>query len=242
MEVRKMFGDTLLESSSAPRKGKRWPMATAFTAELIVGGLLVIIPLLSTGVIPLSARVPIYTPVRPVTLEPMERVRTGQAPASGQSSSMPSSTVVTLGGGNPRICLTCVIAQDPGGEERPSYNPYVGNSNLPANLADHHGPSVKPGGPKRIKSQLEEGQLVNRVEPAYPHIAAISGIQGQVKLHAIIGRDGRIQSLNVISGHPLLVRAALEAVEQWRYRPYVLNGEAVEVETLITVNFKKEIH
>ena len=58
-----MFGDTLLESSSAPRKGKRWPMATAFTAEAIIGGLLVVIPLLSTGVIPVSARVPIYTPV-----------------------------------------------------------------------------------------------------------------------------------------------------------------------------------
>lgn len=83
---------------------------------------------------------------------------------------------------------------------------------------------------------------MNRVEPVYPRIAAISGIQGQVKLHAIIGRDGRIQSLNAISGQPLLMRAALEAVEQWRYRPYVLNGEAVEVETFITINFKKEMH
>jgi TonB family protein len=103
-------------------------------------------------------------------------------------------------------------------------------------------PNVKPAGPKRIVSQLDEGQLVNRVEPVYPHIAAISGIQGQVKLHAIIGRDGRIQSLNAISGHPLLLRAALDAVEQWRYRPYMLNGERVEVETFITVNFKKGMH
>ena len=67
-------------------------------------------------------------------------------------------------------------------------------------------------------------------------------IQGQVKLHAIIARDGWIQSLNAISGHPLLVHAALEAVGQWRYRPYYLNGEAVEVETFITVNFRKEMH
>lgn len=107
------------------------------------------------------------------------------------------------------------------------------------------GPSktnVKFGGPKRVTSQLSEGQLVNRVEPIYPHIAAVSGIQGQVKLHAIIGRDGKIQSLNAISGHPLLLHAALDAVAQWRYRPYVLNGEAVEVETFITVNFKKEMH
>ena len=235
-----MFGDTLLESSSAPRKGKRWPMATAFTAEAIVGGLLVIVPLLSTGVIPMSARVP-DKPVLRVTVEPVQQVPGNRSNASGPTSSVPSSTVVTLGGGTSRICLTCIVDPKTGGEG-PPYNPYVGPSKLPPNLVDDHGPSVKPSGPKRITSQLSEGQLVNRVEPVYPHIAAISGIQGQVKLHAIIGRDGRIQSLNLISGHPLLAHAALEAVEQWRYRPYVLNGEAVEVETLITVNFKKEMH
>lgn len=236
-----MFGDTLLESSSAPRKGKRWPMATAFTAEAIVGGLLVIVPLLSTGVLPISARVPLDKPIMRVTVEPVERVPSDRSSASGPTSSEASSTVETLGGGTTRICLTC-IAGPKTGEERPPYTPYVDPGGLPRDLVDNHGPSVKPSGPKRIKSQLEEGQLVNRVEPVYPHIAAISGIQGQVKLHAIIGRDGRIQSLNLISGHPLLAHAALEAVAQWRYRPYVLNGEAVEVETLITVNFKKEIH
>ena len=237
-----MFGDTLLESSPAPRKGKRWPMATAFTAELIVGGLLVIIPLLSTGVIPVSARVPIYTPIRPVRLEPVEvvdRVHTEHTSNSGTTSA-PSSTVVTMGGGTPRICLTCNAAKP--GEEGQPYSPYVGENNLPRDLVDSHGPNVKPSGPKRIISVLSEGQLVNRVEPIYPPICKISGIQGQVKLHAIIGRDGRIQSLSAVSGHPLLVRAALDAVEQWRYRPYVLNGEAVEVETFITVNFNKEIH
>ena len=99
---------------------------------------------------------------------------------------------------------------------------------------------MKVAGPKRIISRLTEAQLVNRVEPVYPRIAVLTGVQGQVKLHAIIARDGSVQSLNAISGHPLLVRAALEAVEQWRYRPYVLNGEAVEVETFITVNFRKD--
>jgi protein TonB len=243
MEVRKMFGDTLLESSSAPRKGKRWPMATAFTAELIVGGLLVIIPLLSTGVLPVSAHnILPDKPVLRVTVEPVEQVPSSErSGASGPTSSTLSSPVATLGGGTSRICLTCIAADPKPGGDGP-YNPYVGNTDLPRGLADGHGPSVKPGGPKRIISQFAEGQLVNRVEPIYPHIAAISGIQGQVKLHAIIGRDGRIQSLSAISGHPLLLRAALDAVEQWRYRPYVLNGEAVEVETFITVNFKKEMH
>jgi len=61
--------------------------------------------------------------------------------------------------------------------------------------------------------------------------------QGEVVLHAIIGRDGVVSSLELVRGHPLLAPAAIEAVREWRYRPYTLNGEPVEVETLITVRF-----
>jgi len=86
---------------------------------------------------------------------------------------------------------------------------------------------------------MDEGELINRVVPTYPTIAMRTGVQGEVKLHAIIARDGSISSLSVISGHPFLISAAMEAVQQWRYRPYVLNGEAVEVDTYITVNFKR---
>jgi periplasmic protein TonB len=240
-----MFGDTLLESSSAPHKGKRWPMATAFTAEAIIAGLLVIIPLLSTGVIPVSARVPIYTPVKPVTLKPVERIRSDHMSASVSANSAPRATAVVLVSNNPNAIYhgpAVDTTTDPN-EVRPpadvngqgkGLSDFIGTRLVTAN--------VTFAGPKRIISQLSEGQLLNRVEPVYPHIAAVSGIQGQVKLHAIIARDGRIQSLNAISGHPLLVRAALEAVEQWRYRPYVLNGETVEVETFITVNFRKDLH
>ena len=216
-------------------------MATAFTAEAIIGGLLVIIPLLSTGVIPVSARVPIYKPLAKITVERIERASSDRPSTSGQTTSVPTSTVVTMGGGNPKICLTCIAANLQPGGDGPPYNPYVGNNDLPRGFVTGNGPTVRPSGPKRIVSQLDEGQLVNKVEPVYPHIAAISGIQGQVKLHAIIARDGRIQSLNVISGHPLLAHAALDAVEKWRYRPYVLNGERVEVETFITINFRKEM-
>lgn len=239
-----MFGDTLLESSSAPRKGKRWPMATAFTAEAIAGGLLVIVPLLSTGVIPVSARVPIYTPVKPVTLERVERVHTEHTSAAGPENPGRRTTAVFTFN-NHQNTISNHPQVEPIGEPPVPGPPGGGESDKKFSDFMADGPSksnVKLDGPKRIISQLAEGQLVNRVEPVYPHIAAISGIQGQVKLHAIIGRDGRIESLNVISGHPLLAHAALEAVEQWRYRPYVLNGEAVEVETLITVNFKKEMH
>jgi protein TonB len=239
-----MFGDTLLESSSSPRKGKRWPMATAFTAEAIIGGLLVIVPLLSTGVIPISARVPLYRPMPPVMLETMERVPANRNPASGPTNSVQRSTAVVLVSNNPNaIHLGPAVdtTTDPN-EVRPPGS-VIGTSTRLSDFMSN-GP-VTPNvrlGPKRIISQFTEAQLLNRVEPVYPHIAAVSGIQGQVKLHAIIARDGSIQSLNAISGHPLLVRAALEAVGQWRYRPYVLNGETVEVETFITVNFRKDSH
>jgi protein TonB len=236
-----MFGDTLLESSSAGRKGKRWPMATAFTAEAIIGGVLVIIPLLSTGVIPVSARVVVYTPVKPVTVKTVEHVVKLPRGCDGCAPSSAGSTAVVLVSNNQNAIYAGPPVETTDRPElaRPGSD---GPAKLPTELIGD-GPAktdVKLG-PKRIISQLSEGQLVNRVEPVYPHIAAISGIQGAVKLHAIIARDGRIQSLNVISGHPLLAHAALEAVEQWRYRPYVLNGETVEVETFITVNFKKEM-
>jgi protein TonB len=80
--------------------------------------------------------------------------------------------------------------------------------------------------------------LVREVKPVYPLPARRAGVQGEVILQAVIGKDGRIQNLRVISGNPLLVKAAWDAVIQWRYRPYLLDGEPVEVETQITVNFK----
>jgi protein TonB len=82
-----------------------------------------------------------------------------------------------------------------------------------------------------------EGNLIRRVQPEYPALAKQARIQGTVVLRAVIDREGIIQDLQVISGHPLLVQAALNAVRQWRYRPYYLNDQPVEVETQVTVNF-----
>ena len=86
-------------------------------------------------------------------------------------------------------------------------------------------------------SHAEEGLLIRQIKPTYPPLAKQTRIQGTVVLQAIIARDGTIQQLRVASGHPILTQAAVEAVQQWRYRPYLLNGEPVEVETQITVNF-----
>jgi protein TonB len=90
--------------------------------------------------------------------------------------------------------------------------------------------------PPRI-SVMMQGNLLHRVEPEYPVIAKQAGIQGTVVIRAFISREGTIERTQLLSGPPLLAHAALDAVRQWKYRPYYLNGQPVEVETQITVNF-----
>jgi periplasmic protein TonB len=88
-----------------------------------------------------------------------------------------------------------------------------------------------------VVSHLAEANLLHKVQPIYPPIARQARVQGAVELRAIISKNGTIENLVVVRGHPMLSAAAIEAVRQWRYRPYLLNGEPIEVETEITVNF-----
>jgi len=92
--------------------------------------------------------------------------------------------------------------------------------------------------PVRVGGVVQAAKLIHQVTPIYPPLARQARISGVVRLEAIIDRTGVIQSLQVMSGHPLLVKAALEAVRQWVYRPTLLNGEPVEVLTQIEVHFK----
>ncbi len=89
----------------------------------------------------------------------------------------------------------------------------------------------------RVSAGVTSGLLIRRVQPVYPPLARQARIQGQVLLRAQIGKDGSIQNLQLISGHPMLVQSALDAVKQWKYKPYLLNGEPVEVDTEVQVNF-----
>ena len=100
----------------------------------------------------------------------------------------------------------------------------------------------KPAPPERktpiSRSEgVMEAALIHKVLPQYPAIARTIHLTGTVYLRAIIATDGTVRQLEVISGNPILANPALQAVRQWRYEPTRLNGEAVEVETLITVNF-----
>ncbi len=96
-----------------------------------------------------------------------------------------------------------------------------------------------PGAPQqiRVESNLQAANLIKRVVPVYPVLARSAGIQGIVRFTAVIGKDGKIQNLKLISGPPPLVDAASEAVKRWLYRPTLLNGQPVEVITQINVNF-----
>ena len=97
-------------------------------------------------------------------------------------------------------------------------------------------PTPAPTHPLKI-SHWAEGNVVYRVQPIYPTLARQARVQGAVELRAIVSKTGTIENLVVVNGHPMLSRAAIEAVRQWRYRPYLLNNEPIEVETEITVNF-----
>src|SRR5262249_48631815 len=96
----------------------------------------------------------------------------------------------------------------------------------------------KPAGrPVRQSASMQAALLTKKVQPVYPSLARQSHISGTVKMHAIIGKDGTVRVLDVLSGHPLLTKAAVDAVKQWLYKPTVLNGHGVEVDTTIDVLF-----
>ena len=95
---------------------------------------------------------------------------------------------------------------------------------------------AKPQPPQRVfKGHLEPAMLIYRVDPLYPALARQMRLEGRVELRAVISTDGTIQSLQLVSGHPLLIQSAMDAVLQWRYRPTILNGSPVEIDTFITV-------
>ncbi|HEX8810860.1 MAG TPA: energy transducer TonB, partial [Terracidiphilus sp.] len=118
----------------------------------------------------------------------------------------------------------------------------TGNGTIPggdpfshtANSAAH---VVKPTSTITVSRGVAEGMIVQRIVPDYPAIARAARLEGTVVLQATISKTGTIENLRVIDGPVMLRQAAINAVQQWRYRPYLLNGDPVEVETAINVNF-----
>jgi periplasmic protein TonB len=137
----------------------------------------------------------------------------------------------------PMAATSGVVGGVPGGIPGGQLGGVIGGIvNATSNLAV---PKFAPVVPQRVRiSQgVTKGLLIRRVEPSYPTLARAARVQGEVILSAVISVNGEIENLQLVSGHPMLVPAALTAVKQWRYKPYLLNGQPTEVETTITVIF-----
>lgn len=141
--------------------------------------------------------------------------------------------------------------EQPASTTEPEMLPEASGQSIPASLRalppDNKVPSVDPKtmnspigstNPISLAEDIASNMLVQRVQPSYPEQAMKVGLEGSVVLQALIRKDGTVSNLKLISGPFLLGRAAYKAVKQWRYKPYLLNGEFVEAQTYVTVNFR----
>ncbi len=134
----------------------------------------------------------------------------------------------------PQMAATGVVGGVPGGIPGGQMGGVIGGiiSSTPVAV-----PKVATPQRVRVSAGVTSGLLIKRVQPNYPPLARQARIQGTVVLHAVISKEGAIENLTLVSGHPMLAPAAIDAVKQWRYKPYLLNGEPVEVDTEVQVNF-----
>jgi len=238
-----MFADSLLESNWDNRSHRGWTTLASFAMQTLAVGALLMLPLIYSEGLPKVRLTTIGTPIGPPAGRPPE----GARHASGRMHPIPQSTQIvappsippTIERGSDEIPVPnldeCVGCVDGGTGVIGSHNPISGAISNDAAVAPP--PPPKPIAPPPRVSRMMEGNLIYKPQPVYPPMARAARVQGAVVLRAIISKAGTIENLQALSGHPLLIPAAIEAVKQWRYRPYVLNGEPVEVETRVTVNF-----
>jgi periplasmic protein TonB len=236
-----MFSE-LFESVACPSgKRKRWAVVISGTLQSTCLLILLVVPLIYTEALPGTIFKttwvgPPRTAPRTAAQAPTERVITHRVPALILGVVMAPRRIP------PRVDM---IEEPPlPSEGIPGQGPIGDNTNFDLlSVAPNSAEIVKrpavASTPQRVPvtSTIEAAKLISRIQPVYPSLAIQTRTQGNVVLHAIIGRNGQVSELQVLSGHPLLVNAALDAVRQWRYNPTLLNGQAVEVETTITVSF-----
>jgi protein TonB len=228
-----------LESNWNQSAHRGWTTLASFTMQALGLSLLLAIPLIWVQRPPqLHWLQPLASPAAPAPPAPTPGAghqRTASTRNSIQQQFIaPASIPVTIAMNDsasvPSAPDLSQIGSGPGHER----------GTVPGGLGDGN-PVVIPPRPVAIKplvvSDLGEGSLLHRVQPTYPPIAREARVQGAVELRAIISKTGTIENLVVVSGQPMLVKSAIDAVRQWRYRPYILNHEPIEVETEITVNF-----
>jgi protein TonB len=238
---------------SAAKTGN-WRRATipiAYIFEGVLVGLFVLVPLIYTEALP-AAQLMVFLeapppppppPPPPAAAAPRIVRRVTMEDIMKAPTVIPKSVRIVRDTPEPlQNAAVGVVGGIPGGVPGGTFGGTLGavlGGVLTPNTAPPPPPPPKAATPKRIRvgGQVENARLIFQPKPEYPPLAKMARIQGTVRLEAIISKDGTIQDLKVVSGHPLLVKAALEAVQRWRYQPTLLNGEPVEVVTEVDVNF-----
>jgi periplasmic protein TonB len=243
-----MFSESLLDSS-AGRAQRGWSTFIAWLCQSCLIVLTVVLPLWHTNALPRVREV--FTPVGVPPGAPPPK----SPHAVGKTPPLRRMVTVDVDGLHAPIhipmkidrtadpasdpgrievaCVVCVPGALPGpGGPAGVLNEIIARPAEPARPAPARPPSraIVSGG-------VQQGFLIHQVQPSYPAIARATRLEGTVVLAAVINRDGSIQGLHAVSGPPMLIGAAIDAVRQWRYRPYLLNHQPVEVETQISVIF-----
>lgn len=242
-----MFEDSLIESGGRLRTKRGATTLLSFVLQVFLIGILILIPLLYTDALPkqqlmtfLVAPPPPPPPPPPPAAAPVRVVKQIQSDiVNGQlrtPTKIPEKVqmIKEEEAPPPMMATGGVVGGVPGGVPGGQMGGVIGGiiSSTPVAV-----PRVATPQRVRVSQGVSQGLLIRKVQPVYPPLARQARIQGNVVLQAEISKDGTIENLRLMSGHPMLAPSAIEAVKQWRYKPYFLNGEPVEVETQITVIF-----
>ncbi len=241
-----MFQQSLMGGDDSRRP---WTFSVSLLTQLLVVTLAVLLPLLSEPVLPLVSRafVLLEPPAPPRGAPPPPKTRVVKEPERFtkemvQPKTIPDRVELIVDETPAEIVAgPTVIGADPGrgvrGALPESFVPEAPLVRPPAPPPPKAGPEAAPSGPVPVGGKVQDARVIQRVLPVYPPLARQARVSGAVLLKAIIAADGSVEQLTVVSGHPLLIQAAVAAVQQWRYKPTLLNGKAVPVSTQIEVRF-----
>ncbi len=238
-----MFEDMVVSTSKAVRTNKPWTVVLSMIFQVGFLSILILIPLIYTEALPKTMMATLLVappPPPPPPPPPVAQV----VHIKPQVHLMDAGKLVAPKVIPKDIKIIKEDAEPDMGMSGPGVPGGVAGGSIGGVLGCVMGGiGAAPPPPKVVQSRIRQGgnvqqaKLINQIKPNYPPLARQTRISGTVRLHAIIGKDGTVQSLTLESGHPLLVQAALDAVRQWRYQPTLLNGVPVEVDTTIDVVF-----
>ena len=242
-----LFSDSLLESSLPERRRRSLATTISIVFQCVVIGALLILPLMFTQALPTQQLLtylvapPPPPPPPPAATAPIVKVVQTDMLNDGQlrtPTRIPQKVeMIREEEAPPPAMAGGVVGGVPGGIPGGQLGGVIGGIIRSASNSVAIIPKTEPVKRVRISQGVTRGMVISKIEPKYPTIAVAARITGVVLLKAIISKEGTITELQVVNGHPVLIPAAIDAVKQWRYRPYLLNGEPVEVETTIIVNF-----